>query len=335
MFSVEVWVEILKRVGKKGRIACMQTCQWMYDIALIHVWKPWKKIGKNSRMTGLAFACKNNFVVYYVKWSLMAGKDWNPASLEYGEALEQALINNREALCEIMLTKNCCLPSESTIFYCARYGSVNIFQILLNDKRIDLFKDRLVLVEAIKYGNYKVVKILLRDSRMNLEWQDGALFRFLFCSPTLARKTCKELLKDSRICPEIGHALSFACEKGLYGVVKLLVKDYRVNVAISDNYPIRTASKNGHLAIVSLLLKDKRVDPTACHNYALRVAIEQGNLDMVKLLLTHPSVDPTKPYKSPDSPLTLAEMFDHTHIVDFLKGEIDKRSNFFQKLIGI
>lgn len=335
MFSIEIWVEILRRVGKGDRIVCMQTCQWMYDIALSHVWKPWKKIGKNSRMTGLAFACKNNFIVYYVKWSLMAGKDWNPASLEYGEALEQALTNNREALCEIMLTTNCSLPSESTIFYCARYGSVNIFQILFKDERIDLFKDRLVLVEAIKYGNYKVVKMLLRDPRMNLEWQDNSLFRFLFCSPTLARKTCKVLLKDFRICPKIGHALSFACEKGFFGVVKLLLKDYRVDVTENSHYAIRVASKNGHYEVASLLLKDKRVDPTTCHNYALRVAVEKGDLNMVKLLLTHPSVDPTRPYKSPDSPLTLAEMFNHTDIIEFLKEEIDRRSNFFQKLIGI
>ena len=44
------------------------------------------------------------------------------------------------------------------------------------------------------------------------------------------------------------------------------------------------ASENGHLEIVKLLLKDKRVDPSARNNYAIQGASKGRYTEIVSLL---------------------------------------------------
>ena len=58
----------------------------------------------------------------------------------------------------------------------------------------------------------------------------------------------------------------------------------------SNNYAIRQASMNGHIEIVRLLLKDGRVDPSDLNNWAIREASIYGHTDIVKLLLDDPRV---------------------------------------------
>ena len=52
-----------------------------------------------------------------------------------------------------------------------------------------------------------------------------------------------------------------------------------------SDYAIRHAAANGHTEVVKLLLKDKRVDPTARNNFAIRWAAKKGYQDVVRLLL--------------------------------------------------
>ena len=68
-------------------------------------------------------------------------------------------------------------------------------------------------------------------------------------------------------------------------MVKILLRDPRVDPSDRNNEAIRWASKNGHESVVEILLKDSRVDPSDRYNEAIRVASEKGHLEVVKLLL--------------------------------------------------
>ena len=97
----------------------------------------------------------------------------------------------------------------------------------------------------------------------------------------------KLLLKDSRVDPGAGnnYAIILASEYGHVEVVKLLLKDSRVGPTAAGNYAIRLASENGHVEVVKILLADSRVDPSADNNYAIRSASEYGHIEVVKILL--------------------------------------------------
>jgi hypothetical protein len=48
---------------------------------------------------------------------------------------------------------------------------------------------------------------------------------------------------------------------------------------------VRVASQNGHLEIVKLLMKDSRVDPSALENRGFRAAAQYGHIEVVRELL--------------------------------------------------
>lgn len=52
------------------------------------------------------------------------------------------------------------------------------------------------------------------------------------------------------------------------------------------NAPIRIAARNGYINIVRLLMKDPRVDPSAANNFALNWSYYGGHKDVAMLLLT-------------------------------------------------
>ena len=75
-------------------------------------------------------------------------------------------------------------------------------------------------------------------------------------------KIVKILLKDERVDPsdQNNDAIQWASNNGYYKIVKLLLKDKRVNPSVHNNFVIKTASENGCYKVVKLLLKDKRID---------------------------------------------------------------------------
>jgi hypothetical protein len=53
------------------------------------------------------------------------------------------------------------------------------------------------------------------------------------------------------------RCIKIACLNGHYEVVRILVKDHRVDHNVSDSKPLELARKGGHKKIVSLLLNVK------------------------------------------------------------------------------
>ena len=88
-------------------------------------------------------------------------------------------------------------------------------------------------------------------------------------------------------------SLCYASMNGHLEVVRVLLKDSRVDPSADNNQAIQFASENGHLEVVRELLKDSRVDPSANNNYAIQDASENGHLEVVRELLKDSRVDPS------------------------------------------
>jgi ankyrin repeat protein len=74
---------------------------------------------------------------------------------------------------------------------------------------------------------------------------------------------------------------------------KDIIQSRSFNPAEQNNKAIISASSHGRLEIVKLLLKDPRVDPSAKKNKAIERASYHGNIEIVKLLLKDNRVDPS------------------------------------------
>ena len=58
-------------------------------------------------------------------------------------------------------------------------------------------------------------------------------------------------------------SIRWSAQFGNVDLVKMFLKDERVDPSANDNDAIRKSAYNGHLDVVELLMKDERVDPSA------------------------------------------------------------------------
>jgi ankyrin repeat protein len=106
----------------------------------------------------------------------------------------------------------------------------------------------------------------------------------------------KILLKnyDVNLTYDDNYLIRRSCRMGKTDIVKELLKHKEVDPSNNNNIAIRTSSENGYLEVVKELLKDDRVDPTDHYNYALNSAINNGHIEIANLLLDDNRVDPGK-----------------------------------------
>jgi len=78
-------------------------------------------------------------------------------------------------------------------------------------------------------------------------------------------------------------AFNIACDYGNIEIVKLLLKDERVDP--SDLTGFMWALESNHFDIMKLLLKDKRVNPSINNNEAIKYANNIQNYKALKILL--------------------------------------------------
>jgi hypothetical protein len=118
--------------------------------------------------------------------------------------------------------------------------------------------------------------------------------KFLSSVRTDDVKSVAKMLKDG-IDPSFNDNISIkvASVNGYPDIVKLLLKDPRVNSGVNDNFPIRSASERGHTEVVKLLLSSENTDPSAEDNEAIRRASQNGRYEIVKMLLSDERVNPT------------------------------------------
>lgn len=165
-----------------------------------------------------------------------------------------------------------------------------VFEMILKDDRVnnlppDFLKNRL-LESVSKENASKIVKVLLADSRINPSYASNSAF-YTTCVNGYV-ESVEAFLECERfvLSKDYSFILSASAEKGHSEVVKLLLKDGRLNPGWKSNMAIWKAANNGDTAIVELLLADPRVDPSDHDNMAIIAALICGHIDIVKLLLT-------------------------------------------------
>jgi hypothetical protein len=79
-------------------------------------------------------------------------------------------------------------------------------------------------------------------------------------------------------------------------VVKLLLKDPRVDPTDNDNKALLEAIRRRRTEVVKLLLDDKRIDPNYNDNEAIKLAVDLKIAQMVELLAFHPRMIKSRGY---------------------------------------
>ncbi|KAJ3270991.1 hypothetical protein HDV01_007141 [Terramyces sp. JEL0728] len=166
-----------------------------------------------------------------------------------GRGLVKACEKGYNELVELLLTKiNPSFNQSEALAKACKKDQLGIVQLLLNDGRVDIHaKQNQAFINACIYSP-RILPLLHVDCGFNLS-------------------------EGIRMASEYGNAES----------VKYLID--KCNPGDNDNYAIINASKNGHLEIVKVLLKDSRVDPTVMNNLPLKLAQDNFYLDIVDLLM--------------------------------------------------
>jgi ankyrin repeat protein len=202
-----------------------------------------------------------------------------------------------------------------------RKNNSSIMKILLDDGRINpaIGNDQPIIL-ASKLGFTKIVEILLEDKRVNPNAQNGNAIisaidkRHIDVVRILMNKNVDPTMFNNR-----GYPVSIAAYKGYPEILKILLKDPRIDPTVDDNGLILVAAEDGNIEIVKLLLKDPRiisatdalegaikyrhrdvielllqspkVNPPINNNYLLFLGSKPGGLDILELLLRHPKID--------------------------------------------
>lgn len=159
-----------------------------------------------------------------------------------------------------------------------------------------------VCLYAIYYGHVNIVRILLtigrvdptcdnNGARSTVDFEHGPEFVVFACKHNKP-KVLDVLLEyerviDPRVRFPYNNEFIFACEKGRLDIVKVMLKDPRLDPSTHRNYPLQLACTNGHVHVVKLLLQYQRVDPSADRSYALGIAHKYGYCKIVDLLLNN------------------------------------------------
>ena len=81
-------------------------------------------------------------------------------------------------------------------------------------------------------------------------------------------------------------ALSWACQMGLYQIIKMLVDDHNADIEAGNGDALVAAAMEGHVEIVRFLL-DRGAKADNNQNKALRHAAKFGHPNIIRLLLQH------------------------------------------------
>jgi ankyrin repeat protein len=142
---------------------------------------------------------------------------------------------------------------NSALYLACRYNVIEIFELLIEDQKIDLSKNDYLEV-ASRYGNLYIVVKLLKTNKINPSANNS-------------------------------HCLYIAAKEGHIDIVKVLLKDPRVNS--KKSLALSHSIYNNHIDITELLLKDKNIDVTESDHYAIKYAMHKNNSFLISILFKH------------------------------------------------
>lgn len=199
-----------------------------------------------------------------------------------------------------------------------------IVEMLIKDRRFDREEliDSLIIV-SFNNGNIELIQILLKNKIIDIDYLNRLMIDACLSNNEEIVKFMLSYCSDIyREYPEYPNAICAVSDFGYYKILKLLLEDGRLDPGIDNNTPIRFACNLGHYKTVELLLNDPRVDPSINDNYCLIRASYSNYHKTVKLLLNDPRVDQSS--DKYESLLTSCE-FGHYKVIKLLLN--DKKFN--------
>jgi ankyrin repeat protein len=190
------------------------------------------------------------------------------------------------------------LPNDTCLSWAAFGGHTAVLALLLEDARVDPRAGVPALYGACVQNRVAVMELLLHHARVLIAPDEIARLFSVACEIGQA-DVVRLLLKDERVDPR-SFCLFRACQKGKADVVRLLLEDGRADPAAADQLGpfacMRAACKQSNADVVRLLLEDGRTDPgygseTDAANVLL-IACQADQVDVARLLLQDRRVDP-------------------------------------------
>lgn len=195
-------------------------------------------------------------------------KGWNQATLA------AACDGGHYKLVRLILQYPVDIPFRALCEACSG-GHDRVVKLLLNDPRCEPRTGNLVWVAR---NHHKVVELLLKDGRADPSKDNN---RALLDSHDA--NTIQLLLADPRVDPTINNQEVIRTARSV-AVLRVLLQDCRLDPAANDNQLIKKASYH-NVEMVKLLLRDGRVNPLCDHYQPVINAFSTGHVEIVKELL--------------------------------------------------
>jgi hypothetical protein len=134
----------------------------------------------------------------------------------------------------------------------------------------------------------------LKDSKVNKKNK----FQYFVASNDL--KNIQKMLNDNVNDYEFyNYSIKYVSQNGYIDVLKILLKNKKINPAVDDNYPLVIASKFGHSQIIELLINDPRINPAFPNNNAINNAYHIRNNFIINIIWQDFRVKNTLKYDNP------------------------------------
>lgn len=260
------------------------------------------------------------------------------------EAIKMASQNGHAEIVELLIKDSRIGVSAKIAAFgiasrCYQFSVTNVFfrhlgyriGIMTPQPNIDTTKDDEIFDNIMKKGDNIHADIirLLTDTSI----ESGRVLNRIFdelVEENNHHDIIKLMLKDSRVdpCRNNNFALKTAATYGFVEILEILLQDARININVDDSSVIKKAAKHNHPEIIKVLLKNAKINRISITD-AFLITCTEGYINSVTVLLGDPRLD--FHIKDNDA-VRLAIQYGHINIIEmFLQ---DSRMDMATKMIA-
>jgi ankyrin repeat protein len=220
--------------------------------------------------------------------------------------------------------KSICLSASREILkiYIKRYQNFVFAAIEHNDlKTVSQVKFTIQnydnINKVIDNGYVKMLKILMEQKGIKLSVDHIEFCRACEKGMTGIVRLLLPYLNVETALSNFPKAIQIAAENGFEEILRMILNDPLYDPIYNCRYAMEYASQNGHVAIVRLLLSDKHTY-IGSNNKSLMHATTNGHVEVVRLLLADKRIDPSR---GSDNVIINASSHGHVDIVRMLLAD--------------
>ena len=224
---------------------------------------------------------------------LLADPRIDPAVFN-NDAIRVAAIENHPDVVRVLLADPRVNPTEldhEAVRSAVLGKHVDVLRLLLADPRVDpSYSGNEVLLQLEPPA--EIAQMFLAHPRIHLS--NEMLYDYVASEWPVSTEIVRLLLRDGRIDPteEDSRVLRGAAEYGKDEIMQALLDDWRVDPNFGDGKPLYWATKFNHHETVRVLLSDPRVDPRAHGHAAFKRALRDNLEEVVREFLRDGRVNP-------------------------------------------